>query len=177
MRINLHRGLLGSVLVLTLSMIPLMGGAREEMSHHCKKDIKKYCEDVKPGEGRVWNCLRGHESDLSEECREHMERGKAIHEAREEMRESCEKDIKKFCKDVEPGGGRVWSCLRDHESSLSKDCKEKVAKAKAKREACEDDIDKFCGSKKGHPEKVHKCLKKHKDELSADCKAAHPKWY
>lgn len=104
-------------------LLPSLSHSKEEMSHHCKKDIEKYCEGVKTGKGRVWHCLRDHESDLSDECRTHM------------------------------------------------------AKAKAKHEACKDDIDKFCSAKKGHHKKVHKCLKKHKEELSVDCKAAHPKWY
>lgn len=34
----------------------------------CKGDISKYCQDIKPGCGRIINCLRQHESELSVDC-------------------------------------------------------------------------------------------------------------
>ena len=34
----------------------------------CKADISKYCQDIKPGRGRIINCLRQHESELSVNC-------------------------------------------------------------------------------------------------------------
>lgn len=164
MKNRIIRGLSTPILAIFL-LFPVVGSAREEMSQHCKKDIEKYCENVKPGEGRVWSCLREHNSNLSEECREHMEKARQGHGV-------CENDVKKFCKDVKPGEGRVWSCLKEHRSQLSDRCEEKISKMQAKREACEDDVNKFCSSKKGDPKKVSKCLKKHSEELSSDCKAA-----
>jgi hypothetical protein len=35
----------------------------------CQEDLKKHCEGVKPGEGRVLACLREHEAELSDGCR------------------------------------------------------------------------------------------------------------
>jgi hypothetical protein len=34
----------------------------------------------------------------------------------------CKADMDKFCKDVEPGGGRKLKCLDQHKSELSKEC-------------------------------------------------------
>jgi hypothetical protein len=34
----------------------------------CKGDIEKFCKDVKPGRGRIINCLRQHETELSVDC-------------------------------------------------------------------------------------------------------------
>jgi len=46
---------------------------------------------------------------------------------------ACDADIQKFCKDVTPGGGRLVSCLREHESELSADCKASLARGKGRR--------------------------------------------
>ena len=34
----------------------------------CAKDIKKYCKDVTPGEGRVIYCMQAHEDKISPQC-------------------------------------------------------------------------------------------------------------
>ena len=36
--------------------------------HDCQADAKKLCKDVKPGEGRVIECLQQHKSELSSAC-------------------------------------------------------------------------------------------------------------
>lgn len=49
-------------------------------SHHsekqkaCMADKERYCPNVQPGEGRIINCLKAHQSELSPACREMMER-------------------------------------------------------------------------------------------------------
>jgi hypothetical protein len=40
----------------------------ESFLRACKSDISKYCQDIKPGSGRIINCLRKHESELSADC-------------------------------------------------------------------------------------------------------------
>jgi hypothetical protein len=37
----------------------------------------------------------------------------------------CADDVQKFCKDVQPGGGRIARCLKEHESEFSPECKER----------------------------------------------------
>lgn len=36
----------------------------------CNNDVRRFCNDVLPGEGRVVNCLKSHLSQLSPECRQ-----------------------------------------------------------------------------------------------------------
>ena len=36
---------------------------------------------------------------------------------------ACKSDVKKFCKGVVPGQGRIAACLQSHESNLNPECK------------------------------------------------------
>ena len=46
----------------------------------------------------------------------------------------CRTDYERLCHDVQPGGGRIINCLRDHQSELSDACYDQLAKqAKRKR--------------------------------------------
>jgi len=38
----------------------------------CKDEVQKYCKDVTPGEGRIIQCLKGHESQLSSKCKTNL---------------------------------------------------------------------------------------------------------
>lgn len=85
----------------------------------CAPDAKKFCGDVKPGEGRVLKCMKRHEAELSPACKSEL---KAAAERFEQVRQECEPDAKKFCKGIKPGQGRILSCLKSHESELAPAC-------------------------------------------------------
>lgn len=36
----------------------------------CKQDIKQFCSQVPPGEGRIKACMKAHLHELSEPCKE-----------------------------------------------------------------------------------------------------------
>jgi hypothetical protein len=36
----------------------------------CEDDITMFCAGVKPGEGRIWKCLKKHKAKLSSKCQE-----------------------------------------------------------------------------------------------------------
>ena len=38
----------------------------------CEADAAKFCKDVKPGQGRLRDCLKANEASLSAECKEHV---------------------------------------------------------------------------------------------------------
>ena len=44
------------------------------MKEACHEDAKNLCKDVKPGEGRIVQCLKQHEGELSQACKEQMAR-------------------------------------------------------------------------------------------------------
>ena len=44
-------------------------------------------------------------------------------------RAACETDIQKLCAGVQPGGGRILVCLKQHKDQVSDGCKQAVIKA------------------------------------------------
>jgi hypothetical protein len=86
----------------------------------CYEDVQKLCKDVKPGGGRIATCLKEHEGELAPGCRD-------LHQFMKDritkFYDACETDIQKFCKDTEPGGGRVVACLKSKLAELSPTCK------------------------------------------------------
>ena len=45
------------------------------------------------------------------------------------LRAGCTDDAQRFCANVEPGGGRILQCLKDHKDSLSDKCKQAAQQA------------------------------------------------
>jgi hypothetical protein len=114
MRSQIARGLLLACLALGPS--PRVAAAADPP---CLADIKKFCAAVPVGGGRVQACLKEHEAQISEACRtrvDDLQREAAMVDT------SCRWDIISFCSDVNPGGGRVISCLESNKISLSASC-------------------------------------------------------
>ena len=42
----------------------------------------------------------------------------------------CRPEAQKLCNGVQPGGGRIMACLKQHESELSPQCQKLVAQSK-----------------------------------------------
>lgn len=133
----------------------------------CKADVDNFCKDVKPGEGRIMECLKVHESELSAGCK--AQSGKHNH-AKWAV---CKADIDSFCKDIEPGEGRIVECLKAHESELSADCKAQCgARKHAKWEAaCAKDKETLCKDVKPGGGRIAQCLKENAKDLSEDCRS------
>ena len=50
------------------------------------------------------------------------QRGGRSTEAMQHMRQACAADVKNFCAQVKPGGGRIVECLEDHSKEISDEC-------------------------------------------------------
>lgn len=89
---------------------------------------------------------------------------------------ACGSDYNKFCATVNPGGGRIVNCLKEHADQLSDSCKAVVAdletQLKAQRQACMPDYAKFCGAVTPGGGAVVKCLQEHLDQLNPQCRTA-----
>lgn len=106
--------------------LPLLAGEPNVMDWNrsaCNADIKRYCGDIKPGEGRIPACLKAHDDKISQPCKkELMIMGKETRDKIHAFHKACGADIQKFCGNVRAGGGRIKDCLRQHKNDLSEAC-------------------------------------------------------
>ena len=96
----------------------------------------------------------------------------------------CEEDAKTFCSGVQPGGGRIINCLKDHSKEISQGCydcmsgKENVGSSgvqgseggsenTALKPACMGDARSFCSGVL--PGEIDNCLKDHYKQISQEC--------
>jgi hypothetical protein len=95
------------------------------ISADCEGDVYRLCKDVEPGEGRVAECLRSQESQLSQGCQAAFNTWRL---GRMEFTSKCSGDVGRLCKDVPQGGGRIWVCLKAKLPELTSDCRAAVEK-------------------------------------------------
>ena len=97
----------------------------------CEADIKQYCSQVTPGEGRLLHCAAAHEDKLSGQCSYALYQAASLLEqlsmAIVYVAQSCETEIKTLCGDVKAGEGRILSCLEGNSESLGEPCKKALA--------------------------------------------------
>lgn len=97
----------------------------------CEADLKQYCSQVTPGEGRLLHCAAAHEDKLSGQCSYALYQAASLLEqlsvAIAYVAQSCETEIKTLCSDVKAGEGRILSCLEGNSESLGDPCKKALA--------------------------------------------------
>jgi len=94
----------------------------------CDKELKTFCKDVTPGEGRVLACLYAHEDKLSGQCEY------ALYDAAVQLERvvnavayaanECREELTKYCSDIKPGQGRLLQCIEKNDAKVSKRCKQ-----------------------------------------------------
>ncbi len=102
----------------------------ETVANGCKKELKSYCTDVTPGEGRILACLYAHGDKLSGQCEYalydaavQLERAVA---ALSYLANECDEDLEKYCSSVTPGQGRLIDCLDKNSKNISNRCNQAV---------------------------------------------------
>ncbi len=68
--------------------------AKDKSKHVCAKDRKKFCSEIKPGDGRIAACMEEHKEELSADCKAHRE---LMKEERGDVLQSCSAEIAKYC--------------------------------------------------------------------------------
>ena len=116
---SIRNTLVSLVFVLFTAAVAADAGAQQRRDGPCAADVKKFCGDVKPGQGAIAKCMKAHEAELPPACRE---ASKARAEKAERVREECRADAEKFCKGIAPGGGRILACLKAREAELQPAC-------------------------------------------------------
>ena len=100
----------------------------ESVAKGCEKELKTYCKDVTPGEGRILACLYAHGDKISGKC------DYALYDAAVQLERfvaaltyvanECEDDLEKYCSNIRPGQGRLLDCLDKNKKKVSKRCKQ-----------------------------------------------------
>ncbi len=100
----------------------------DSVAKGCDKELKTYCKDVTPGEGRVLACLYAHEDKLSSKCEYALYDAAAQLEralnALSYVANECRDDLTKFCADIKPGEGRLLQCIDKNDAKVSGRCKQ-----------------------------------------------------
>jgi hypothetical protein len=124
-----------SALAVAIIAVLAFGGAAsaeqsliDTVAKGCDKEIKTYCKDVTMGEGRVLACLYAYEDKLSGKCEY------ALYDAAVRLQRAitalayvaneCEPDLKAYCSDIQPGGGRLLQCIEKNDAKVGKRCKQ-----------------------------------------------------
>jgi hypothetical protein len=107
-----------SVLLLGVALLYVTGttATAQPRPRPCAADIKAYCTDIKPGEGRVAACIKEHIGDFSPACKGRLIA--AIVTTRE-----CAADVKGQCTGTRHTSKEVTACLREALPNLSNLCK------------------------------------------------------
>jgi hypothetical protein len=85
---------------------------------------------------------------------------------------ACAANISSLCNNVQPGGGRIRSCIKAHFGELSGICQAVVVKAAAIGKACAADVRKLCAGVKPGGGRIEACMKSRVADISDPCKNA-----
>ena len=101
----------------------------------CARDIRKYCRDVTPGEGRMIYCMQAHEDKISVKCAFELgEAATSVQSSADALKDAviaCKAEITGVCGKTVPGQGRIAACLMANKSTASDGCKAAIAKVEA----------------------------------------------
>jgi len=99
---------------------------QDNLLSRCEKDVNRYCADSGDTTLKHLMCLLARQDDLSPPCKEDMlevaSTAIAGPEALDYSISACETDVDAYCRNVQPGEGRVVGCIKANESKVSKAC-------------------------------------------------------
>ena len=100
----------------------------------CETEIKSYCSQVTPGEGRILACLYSHREELSIKCKYMLLKAapqlERVAADLSYVVDECENDIEQYCSTVIAGEGRLFECLlEDNRDKISNRCSQAIKDA------------------------------------------------
>jgi len=103
----------------------------EHLVKACETDIRSYCSQVTPGEGRMLHCMAAHEDKISGRCQYAFYEAASILEqiatATAYIASQCATDIETHCRGVAMGEGRILACLNENKAEVSDTCNQAVS--------------------------------------------------
>ena len=103
----------------------------EYVVNACEGDLKQYCSQVTPGEGRLLHCVAAHEDKLSGQCEYALYQAASLLEqlsvAIVYFAQSCQTEIETLCSNVQAGEGRILACLAENDEKVGDTCRKAIA--------------------------------------------------
>jgi hypothetical protein len=108
--------------LLWLSFALIVPAAAGSQDIPCIYEIRSYCAEVKPGEGRLLRCLKSHAAQMTPACSQRFEE---VDTLLTETLAPCHEDWVEYCFDVRGLGGAesMVRCLRTHREQVSPACR------------------------------------------------------
>jgi hypothetical protein len=114
-----------AVLMMFIVSLP----ASAQSTNPCAEDMKKYCNDVTKGGGRLLRCYEERKDKMSTACRGWVEAAKANAGV---LKAACSKEIDASCN-VEKGDPlEMLDCLQGNYIDLSLQCRERLNEFKGR---------------------------------------------
>ena len=116
-----------AVATLALAVIATIVRKSAPQRSACAEDLRRLCNDVRRGPGRVSRCLKRHQSELSEACQRQLQTAREYARVRHE---ACREDAQRFCGGMSGGARITVHCLEPHVTELSPACRAEVERQK-----------------------------------------------
>ena len=103
----------------------------DHLINSCEGDIRNYCSQVTPGNGRMLHCMAAHEDKISGQCEYAFYQTASLLEqlsvAIAYVAQECKTEIQTLCSGVELGEGRILACLDEQAEEVGDSCKKAIA--------------------------------------------------
>lgn len=93
----------------------------------CEAEVQQVCPDALRGEARR-ECVAKRMRQLTPVCRQIVRQRMVRWKEAEGYLAACADDMKRVCRDVEPGDGRILQCLHDRAQDISEGCYQSLPK-------------------------------------------------
>jgi len=107
--------------------IPRAGRARQIAEVKCDAAVQQFCPDSLTGEDRR-RCVEEHMKRLPLPCQQIVRQRMVRWKEAEGYKAACAEDVKRVCQEVEPGDGRMLTCLHERAQDISEDCYQSLPK-------------------------------------------------
>ena len=88
------------------------------------------------------------------------------------VRQACGPELQQHCAGIEPGEGRLRTCVKENFTAFSEPCKKAMLSSVAVVRACKADVQRTCPDIQPGGGRIQACMKDHFAEYSESCKQA-----
>lgn len=109
--------------------VPRDGRAKKIAEVKCDAEVQQYCPDSLAGEDRR-RCVMQRFKRLDASCQQIVQERLVRWKEADGYKVACVVEVKRFCRTVPAGDGRVLQCLQEHEQDLSESCYQSLPKGR-----------------------------------------------